>query len=66
MKTSSRRPRTTSKLSDSVHHRLNMYAFAASAAGVGMLALALPAQAKVVYTKAYLSIGPNDSLSSGS
>ncbi len=42
--------RTPSELSDSVHHQLNMYALAASAAGVGMLALAQPAEAKIVYT----------------
>ena len=32
---------------------LNAYAIAASAAGVGMLALALPAEAKIVYTPAH-------------
>jgi hypothetical protein len=39
-------------LSDSLNHHLNMYAVAAGAAGVGMLALAQPADAKVVYTPA--------------
>jgi hypothetical protein len=39
-----------SKLSDSVHHQLNMYALAASAAGVGLLALAYPAAAKIIPT----------------
>jgi len=53
MKRTSQRP---SKLSDSVHHQLSMYALAASAAGVGMLALAQPAEAKIVYTKAHLVI----------
>ena len=33
------RPRTTAQFSDSTHHQLNMYAVAAGAAGVGMLAL---------------------------
>jgi len=46
------RPRKTPiNLSQSLQHRLNSYALAASAAGVGMLALAQPAQAKIVYTK---------------
>ena len=47
------RPRTPTRLSDSVHHQLNMYALAASAAGVGALALAQPAEAKIVYTKTH-------------
>jgi hypothetical protein len=59
MKPSSRSPRTPSGLPDSVHHQLNMYALAASAAGVGMLALAPPADAKIVYTKAHQVIGFN-------
>jgi len=45
--------RTPSKLSDSVHHQLSMYALAASAAGVGVLALSQPADAKIVYTKTH-------------
>jgi len=53
MKPSSRPPRTPAKLSDSLHHRLNMYALAASAAGVGTLALSQSAEAKVVYTPAH-------------
>ncbi len=51
MKPSVQPPRTPSRLSDSVHHQLNIYALAASAAGVGILALAQPAEAKIVYTK---------------
>jgi hypothetical protein len=42
--------RTSAELSDSVHRRLTMYALAASAAGVGVLALVEPAEAKVIYT----------------
>jgi hypothetical protein len=53
MKPSAQPSRTPSKLSDSVHHQLNMYALAASAAGVGMLALAQSADAKIVYTPAH-------------
>jgi hypothetical protein len=45
-----RRPRATSKLSPSTHKRLNSYALAASTASVGMLALALPAEATIIYT----------------
>jgi hypothetical protein len=53
------RPRTPSKLSESLHQRLNSYALAASAAGVGMLALTQPLEAKIVYTKAHQQIAPN-------
>ncbi len=52
MKPSSQSPRTPSRLSDSVHRQISQYALAASAAGVGMLALAQPAEAKIVYTPA--------------
>jgi hypothetical protein len=55
-------PRTTpAKLSDSVQQRLNMYALAASAAGVGIFALPLPAQAKIVYTPAHVTLGSHQS-----
>jgi hypothetical protein len=50
MKQSARVSRTPSNLSDSVHQHLNMYALAASAAGVGVLALVQPANARIVYT----------------
>lgn len=50
------RPRATAELSDSLHHRLNSYALAASAAGAGVLALAQPAHAKIVYTPANLVV----------
>ena len=51
MKPSLLRPRTPSSLSDGVHRQLNMYALAATAAGVGLLAH--PADAKVIYTPAH-------------
>jgi hypothetical protein len=51
--------RTTQQLSESLHRQLNAYALAASAAGVSMLALAHPAQAKIIYTKADKVISPN-------
>jgi hypothetical protein len=50
------RPRRTADLSDSIHQQLNMYAVAAAAAGVGMLALAQPSEAKIVYTPANAQI----------
>jgi len=55
-------PRTPSRISDSLHHRLNSYALAASAAGVGVLALTQPAEAKIVYTHVHKSIGPNQTI----
>jgi len=57
MKRSPHPARTPSNLSESTHERLNAYALAASAAGVGMLVLAHPAEAKIVYTKAHRVIG---------
>jgi hypothetical protein len=52
----SRPARTPSKLSGSIHQRLNMYALAATAAGVSALALAQPAEAKIVYTSAHVHL----------
>jgi hypothetical protein len=54
--------RAPSQLSQSLHRRLNAYALAASAAGVGMLALAQPAGAKIVYTATHQKIQPNGTL----
>jgi len=54
--THSSRPRETANLSESLHHRLDIYAMAASAAGVGILALAQPSEAKIVYTPANVPI----------
>ena len=51
-------PRKTSNLSESILHQLNMYTVAASAAGVGMLALAQPCEARIVYTPAHVKIPP--------
>jgi hypothetical protein len=48
-----------SKLSDSVHRQLEMYALAASAGGVALLALAPTSEAKIIYTKADQFIGTN-------
>jgi hypothetical protein len=57
MNQSSRPSRLPSNLSESISRQLNMYAIVAGAAGVGMLALAEPAEAKVVYTKTHQVIG---------
>lgn len=59
MKPSPRPPRTPSRLSESLHHQLSMYAFAASAAGLEVLALAQPSEAKIIYTKTHQVIGAN-------
>jgi len=54
------RPRPPARISESLYHRLNSYALAASAAGVGVLALAHPAEARIVYTHVHHVIGPGD------
>ena len=51
--------KTPSKLPESLHQQLNMYVLVASAAGMGLLALAQPSEAKVVYTKTHQVIGSN-------
>jgi hypothetical protein len=55
MKPSSRPSRTPSRLSTSVRHQLSLYALAAGAAGV--LTLAQPSEAKIVYKKTHVVIG---------
>jgi hypothetical protein len=50
-------PRKTANLSESLHHQLNMYALAASAAGVGVLALTQAAEARIIYNPANVNIG---------
>jgi len=50
------RPRNPVRLSDSVHRHLNMYALAAGAAGVGAIASAQLAEAKIVYTPAHVNV----------
>ena len=52
--------RPLSNLSESITHRLNAYALAAGAAGIGMLASAQPAGAKIVYTPANIPIVQNN------
>ncbi len=58
MKSPTRPPKVRSELSGSLQHRLNMYALAASAAGVSALALGQSAEAKVVYTPASVTLLP--------
>lgn len=55
-----RTSRPPSKLSDSVHRQVSSYALAASAAGVGVLALVQAAEARIIYTPTHkkLPIGP--------
>jgi len=48
--------RVPAQLSESLHKRLSAYTLAASAAGVGVLALAQPAGAKIVYTPTHTKI----------
>jgi hypothetical protein len=62
MKHSAQPARGPSNLSESVHQQLNSYALAASAASVGVLALASPAEARIVYTKAHVKIVQNGGL----
>jgi len=49
--------RVPSQLPESLHKRLSAYALAASATGVGVLALAKPVTARVVYTPADVTLG---------
>ena len=50
------RNRAAQQLSESLHRGLNAYALAASAAGVSVLALAHPVEARIIYTKAHILI----------
>ena len=50
MKRSPKTSNTPLKLSRSISHQLNMYGLAAGAAGVGTLAISLPAEAIIVNT----------------
>jgi hypothetical protein len=54
--------RTVSNLPESIHQQLNMYALAAGAAGVGMLAVAPSSEAKIVYTPTHTNIAPNHTI----
>ena len=62
MNLSSRHPKTPSQLPESLHQRLNAYALAACAAGVGVLALTRPAEARIIYTPSHVSISQNSTI----
>lgn len=62
MKTSER-PSKQANIPDSLHHRLHMYALAASAAGVTMLALAPLGEAEIIYKRTHVHIGQRTSYS---
>ena len=51
------RSRKPANLSESIHQQLNMYALAAGAAGVSVLALAQPSEAEIKYTPTHVVIG---------
>lgn len=63
MKKSSESCETPSKHSKSVRQHLNRFAMAAVLAAVGLLSLAWPAEAKVVYTPVNVTISGNGSIS---
>jgi hypothetical protein len=56
--TNSTRPRPISQINPKLDKGLAAYMAAAGAAGVSMLALSQPAEAKIVYTPAHVTIGP--------
>lgn len=62
----SSQPRKVTNLSDSTTRQLRTYALAASAAGVGVLALTQPVEAEIVYTPAHHMIHANQLTSSTS
>ena len=51
--------RVPAQLCESLHRRLNAYALAASAVGIGVAALSQPALAEIVYTPAHVLISSN-------
>lgn len=53
MPQSARQSRKAVKLSNLLHHDLSIYALAAGAAGVSLLASSQPAQAQIIYTPAH-------------
>jgi hypothetical protein len=60
------RPRKTATLPESIQRQLNMYTLAATATGVGILALAVPTEAVIVYTPAtteFLRVAVTSSIS---
>ena len=62
MSQNSRTGTSSVPVSTNIEKRLHTYAIAAGAAGVGLLALAAPANADIIYTKTNVTIGPNGSI----
>lgn len=60
--TNTSRPRSIAQVNPRLDKSLAAYVVAASAAGVSMLALARPAEAKIAFTPAHTAIGPRTSL----
>ena len=56
MKQPATRSRGISQISSSLDKHLSLYTLAASAAGVGLLALAQPTEAEVVYTPTHVTL----------
>jgi hypothetical protein len=56
------RPQRISRCIPGFDQRLTAYALAASAAGVGVLALVQPAESEIIYTKTHKRITPNTTL----
>jgi hypothetical protein len=56
MRQSTRWSKTSSKLCPSLYQGIDLYALAASAAGMGMLAFAQPAEARIVYTPTHRTL----------
>jgi len=52
-------PRPASILPEPLRRRLDVYGLAASAAGVGVLAMVSSAEAKIVYTPTHVTLTPN-------
>jgi hypothetical protein len=59
MPRSADREKQPASLASAINHNLSLYALAAGAAGVPLLALAQPSEAEVVYTSAHKVIGRN-------
>lgn len=55
--------RNVTQLSESLNRRLTQYALAAGATGVGLMALAQPAEAKIVFHRVHRVIGPGHNYS---
>jgi hypothetical protein len=55
-------PRNKTQISRKLENRIAAYISVAGATGVGLLALAQPAEAKIIYTAANISVTPNVSI----